>query len=676
MPGFCFPGAPATSEQADILWHHRNLGKAFYENPTTQKEAVQEFRKALDMQPDSVRERVNYGLALLKAGETKLAVDELEKAQKQDASIPHTWFNLGIIAKKDGDNERAVRELEGMAKLVPDEPKTQYNLGVLYKQAGNRELALQHLETAERLDPNFAAPHLQLFNLYRQLTRPADSSRELAIFQRLKAEQQGAPIAEDAEANVYSEIYDPIDIPAGALTQVTPQYADRIIAEKVTGFAPLDRERVIAWSPEGVVIQPGNRPALDLKDVIWIAPGDFDNDGKFDLCVVRKATVELYRNQNGKYVRVEAAIPAGNYERAIWLDYDHDNDMDLVLLGESSALFRNNGTAGFSDETKSFPFVKAHALDVTRFSLRPETAARDLVVSYSDHQGVLYHDKLNGVFEAVAIPALPSGTRDLTAQDFNHDSFLDITADGLALKNDGAQFTPVDNKAEVETPLFHLDASGRVHRTEATPDSERWLQLEIKGIKNVKLAVGATIEVKAGATYQKKVYEGIPLRFEMRSYADADTVRISWINGLIQNEPQRKTNQAYSIDEAQRLSGSCPMIFTWNGSGFEFITDVLGVAPLGATSGDGVYFPVDHDEYIQIPGDKLREKDGQYEVRITEELREVSYLDQVQLIAVDHPSSQEIFTNDKFKSPPFPEFHLFGVNRRTYPARAIDGPWP
>src|ERR1700749_3545213 len=102
------------------------------------------------------------------------------------------------------------------------------------------------------------------------------------------------------------------------------------------------------------------------------------------------------------------------------------------------------------------------------------------------------------------------------------------------------------------------------------------------------------------------------------------------------------------------------MIFTWNGKGFEFITDVLGVAPLGASSGDGSYFPVDHDEYIQIPGSALVSQNSKYLIHITEELHEVSYLDQVQLIALDHPSDVEIYTNDKFKSPPYPEVRLFG----------------
>src|ERR1017187_6783424 len=85
------------------LWHHRNLGKAFYENPTTQTQAVDEYKKALDLAPNSMRERVNYGLALLRAGKTQEGVAELEKVQKGRPELPHTWFNLGIVFKKEGD---------------------------------------------------------------------------------------------------------------------------------------------------------------------------------------------------------------------------------------------------------------------------------------------------------------------------------------------------------------------------------------------------------------------------------------------------------------------------------------------------------------------------------------------------------------------------------------------
>jgi len=95
LAALCLGAAPAqnpvldqtadqTADQAareELLWHHRNLGKAFYENPTTQEEAVAEFKQALDLAPDSPRERLNYGLALLKAGKVEEGEAELQKVR-------------------------------------------------------------------------------------------------------------------------------------------------------------------------------------------------------------------------------------------------------------------------------------------------------------------------------------------------------------------------------------------------------------------------------------------------------------------------------------------------------------------------------------------------------------------------------------------------------------------
>ena len=122
------------------LWHHRNLGKAFYENPTTQQEAVDEFRKALALAPNSVREQINYGLALLRAGDVTGGVTELQKAQKLDPKLPHTWFNLGIAFKKKGTLDAALAEFEGMVRLVPNEPVTHYQIGSILKYGGDQRL--------------------------------------------------------------------------------------------------------------------------------------------------------------------------------------------------------------------------------------------------------------------------------------------------------------------------------------------------------------------------------------------------------------------------------------------------------------------------------------------------------------------------------------------------------
>ena len=90
-------------------------------------------------------------------------------------------------------------------------------------------------------------------------------------------------------------------------------------------------------------------------------------------------------------------------------------------------------------------------------------------------------------------------------------------------------------------------------------------------MKNAKLALGTEVEVKAGASYQKKIYHGVPLVFGLGGRTLVDTVRITWANGLIQNEMEQKVkDQSLKIQEAPKLSGSCPMIFTWNGSRVRF----------------------------------------------------------------------------------------------------------
>jgi tetratricopeptide (TPR) repeat protein len=667
------------------LWQHRNLGKAFYENPTTQKQAVDEFKQALALAPNSIREQLNYGIALLRAGDVQGGIAQLEKVQKEDPKLPHTWFNLGVIFQKQGEFDKAAQQFQGMVKLVPDEPVSHYHLGALHKMNNEMEAAVKEFETARDLNPRLAAPHFQLYGLYRQMNRPQDATRELQTFQDLKKQAEGAAVPEDMDWSYWAEIYDPLDAPGAPPAPAT--YRDEKLGSGFTGFtiALVDgvKPSIIAWSDDGVtVFAGGSRRVTDsglegLKGVRFVAPGDFDNDGRPDLCVVTATGAELYRNVNGKFQKF-ADLAKGSFRTAVWMDFDHDYDLDVFLLGEDSRLMRNNGTAGFSDESARFPFVKGSALDGVRFELEHDTPGFDLVVSYADRPGVLYRDQLGGNYKAVDLPLLPAGAKGLVAFDQNRDGRMDLAAaPDLLLLNKPNGFekatAPHANEAFAD-----FTGNGRLDRVVLRPDGlylghnttanyGNWIEISLIGVKNLKLGLDAKVEVKSGTLYQKAIYEGIPIVVRLGSRNRVDTVRITWPNGLVQNEMSLPINKVAVIKEAQRLSGSCPMIFTWNGDRFEFITDVLGVAPLGASSGDGQYFPVDHDEYVSIPAESLHERDGRYEVRVTEELREVSYIDQIKLIALDHPADTTIITNEKFKSPPFPEFRLFGVKRQVYP---------
>jgi len=633
--------AQTGSAPDDRLWHHRNLGKAYYETPTTLEKAIVEFKAALDLAPNSARERLNYGLALLRAGKTKEGVAELERVQKQEPSLPHTWFNLGIVYRKQGEFEKAIPQFEGMIKLVPDEPVSHYNLGVLFKQTGRNSDAVRELEIAEKINPSLAAPHFQLYNLYRQDGRREDAARELAEFQRLKKAQEGAVIPEDMEWSDYAEIFDPRE-PTKAET-TSPRVAQEGIVVDLLG------------NGQPQVVKP------DLKSIISIAAGDYDNDGLPDLCVLTEQGPVLLHNNKGRFERAPVNLPAGKFEKAVWLDYDHDYDLDLLLLGEKSVLLRNEGAAGFADHTADFPFVAGHAIDAVTTRIMADSKAFDLVVTYSDHAGVLYRDQLGGKYQAIPWSELKAGAHWLRAEDVDHDGWLDlVTSDGTLL-----------NRKRIEA-VAQPSSTAAPAAVEKPPAKSHWIGVRLIGVKNLKLGYGAEVEVKSGTFYQKRIYEGIPLIFDLGTRTTVDTVRTTWANGLIQNETNQPLGKVVDYKEAERLSGSCPMIWTWDGQRFRFITDVLGVAPLGATSGDGQYFPVDHNEYIQIPDGALVAHDGRFDIRITEELSEVSYLDQVELLAVDHPANTEVFTSERWKGPPFPEFKMYAVAGREYPVAARD----
>jgi tetratricopeptide (TPR) repeat protein len=658
---FLLAGACSKPRNQNLLEQHRNLGKAFYENPTTQQQAVQEFQQALAIAPDSARDKLNYALALLKVpGHEEEATKLLQEVQRQDPSLPHTWFNLGIYYKRQGDATKAIAQFLGLLARTPDEAIAHYQLGTLYKQMNRRNEAQAQFEKAAELDPLLAAARFQLYNLNRLEGNTEQGNRYLADFEHLQKLQKSWVIPENVEWCNYAEIYDPPEARVEAAAPPEPKFADTRLEGTVdpatAGLTLIDstgsgQTDLLVWSSQGIrLFLKGQRPANDtglegLTGVIDVAPGDFDNDGLMDLCVLTTAGPVLYRNTGGKFVRYPAKLLTGRFDAAVWMDVDHDYDLDLILLGPQPALMRNQGAAGWADRTEDFPFVKGTVTSARKLRVIPDSKAFDLAVFYRDRAPVLYRDQLGGRYTVEAFNGRPAANGMQVDADFDATGRLDRA---------------------------RIDADGSIHFLRSQSEQGHWIRVQLKGVRSLKLAQGALVEMKVGTLYRRQFYNGVPLTFDAGDHTSVDVIRITWPNGLIQNEVQQATNQTHIYQEAQRLSGSCPMIWTWNGREFEFITDVLGVAPLGARDGDGSYFPVDHEEYVQIPGAALQPINNQYEVRVTEELSEVSYLDQIQLYAVDHRTGTEIFTNEKFKGPPYPEFRLFSVERRIYPKTALD----
>jgi hypothetical protein len=126
-----------------------------------------------------------------------------------------------------------------------------------------------------------------------------------------------------------------------------------------------------------------------------------------------------------------------------------------------------------------------------------------------------------------------------------------------------------------------------------------------------------------------------------------------------------------TFEARQRLKGSCPWVFAFDGQEFRFVKDFIWRSPLGlrinAQTTAGV---TQTEDWITIPGQYLAVVDGRYQVRITAELWETHFFDQVRLLAVDHPADVEVLVDERFVPSEAPQ-HRFRIATSRQPLHSV-----
>jgi len=97
----------------------------------------------------------------------------------------------------------------------------------------------------------------------------------------------------------------------------------------------------------------------------------------------------------------------------------------------------------------------------------------------------------------------------------------------------------------------------------------------------------------------------------------------------------------------------------------------MGGGEMGYLEEPRRYNQPDPEEYVRIPPAQLKQKEGRYELRVTNELEESTFIDRLQLIAVDHPAGTEVYPNEGMSDPPKP-FKLFVTRNARPPVSAVD----
>ena len=471
-------------------------------------------------------------------------------------------------------------------------------------------------------------------------------------------------------------------------------------------------------------LAPRNRPT-------GITFVDYDHDGDLDLFLTGAglkagdAPNVLWRN-NGNKTFTEWTGPtglggSGKTEAAILTDFNNDRAVDLAVTGDSASptLYVNPREGKYPTQPlyegeKLPPTVGIAVLDFNK------DGWMDIAVTHAGAPGLTLWRNVEGPnhvgrrFERVPLP-LHGALRawGVTPIDIDNDGWIDLAA-------------VVETKAGTEVHIFRNLGNGKfedathalgldkvalhgargliaaevvgdgapdliVTRLNAPPvllrnvgaNKNNFVRLDLGGLADNKTALGVKVEIFSNGHWQKWELAGASgyqtqappqVLIGLGDAKGIDLLRILWPTGILQDEIDLPHTQVIPMKEADRRGSSCPVLFAWDGHKYKLVTDVIGAAVVGHW-----FTPTRHNtpnpgEWIKVDGDRIVPVNGKLSLRFIEPMEEVNYIDQLRLVAVDHPENVEVNPDERFlDDPPFASGRVVASTGAHLPVGAWDG---
>jgi len=415
---------------------------------------------------------------------------------------------------------------------------------------------------------------------------------------------------------------------------------------------------------------------------VWTADVDLEGDLDVVLTPLEGPPLVLRNNGDGTFAVLRLFDGITGLRAFAWGDVDADGAPDAVMLDATGTVhvYANRRAGQF--QARALPQELGRVLAIAVADVNSDSVL-DLVVLQADGRiRRLSHETEGGAWRLMEIAQWPGFPQEIIAAsarlliaDMDNNGGLDLiasipTAGRVWLGDAQGEFRPLNKPlpgltfsvseltGDGKLDLLGLSETGQpIRMVNQSTKNYFWLTLQPRAVpvpgdgRINSFGLGGEAEVRAGLLFQKQPITGPMLHFGLGEQRTADVARIIWPNGDVQAEFELQARQVAVA--RQRLKGSCPWLFAYDGKAMRFVTDFLWRSPLGlrinAQDTAGV---LTTEDWVKIRGDQLLPRDGVYDLRITAELWETHFFDHVSLVVVDHPADTDIYVDERFAVPP------------------------